>query len=104
MNLSVYGFDWDAGNRQKCQNHGLSLREIEAFFRQNTLYVAPDLAHSDDEQRFIAMGRSSAGHPMFVAFTLRGDKDKPLIRPISARYMHKREVDKYEEAFPEDDK
>ncbi len=30
---SIGGFDWDAGNRDKCRKHGLALAEIEAFFR-----------------------------------------------------------------------
>jgi uncharacterized DUF497 family protein len=29
MKLPVSGFEWDAGNRTKCQQHDLSLNEIE---------------------------------------------------------------------------
>ena len=31
--MEVQGYDWDDGNRSKCQNHGLSLEEIESVFR-----------------------------------------------------------------------
>ena len=48
MNPKIDGFDWDEGNEQKCQKHGLAKRDIKAF---------------------------------------------------SARYMHKNEVRKYEQAF-----
>ena len=92
----VSGFDWDAGNRAKCQKHGVSLAEIERFFRQE-IYVAPDPKHSHDEERYLAVGRSSKGRPMFVAFTLREQDDATLIRPISARYMHPREAKRYDE-------
>lgn len=84
-------FDWDEGNRAKVQKHGLSVAEIEAFFRAEPK-VAPDAALSVDEARFIAVGRAGSGRPAFVAFCWRGDR----IRPISARYMHDREVRRYE--------
>ena len=42
MGVAADGFDWDAGNRDKCQKHGLSIAEIEAFFLKNPK-VAPDL-------------------------------------------------------------
>jgi hypothetical protein len=47
----------------------------------------PDPAHSLSEQRFIAVGRTPAGRPVFIAVCFRGVR----IRPISARYMHARE-------------
>jgi uncharacterized DUF497 family protein len=59
MDLRVSGFDWDEGNRSKCQKHGLSIAEIEAFFMRGPR-VAPDPKHSADEVRFIAVGRTSA--------------------------------------------
>ena len=32
MDLRVNGFDWDEGNRKKCQKHGLTIAQIEAEF------------------------------------------------------------------------
>lgn len=98
INILTLAFDWDDGNRDKCQKHGLTLDEIEAFFRQDRLYIAPALKHTEDEQRLLAAGRSPLNdHPMFVVFTLRGDEDARLIRPISARYMHEGEARRYGE-------
>ena len=98
INIQTFAFDWDDGNRDKCQTHGLTLDEIEAFFRQDRLYIAPALKHTEDEQRLLAAGRSALnGRPMFVVFTLRGDDNGRLIRPISARYMHEREARRYGE-------
>jgi uncharacterized DUF497 family protein len=31
-----------------------------------------------------------------MVFTLRSEGDKVLLRPISARYMHKKEIEAYE--------
>lgn len=95
--MRVDGFDWDAGNRDKCTKHGLAIAEIEALF-QGAPRVAPDIRHSGTEQRFIAVGRSGTRRPVFVAFTIRTIDGQTLIRPISARYMHAEEARRYEEA------
>jgi len=96
MNIDITGFDWDDGNRNKCLKHGLSLKEIEAFFRQKTLFIAPDIKHSEKEERFLAIGKG-AKKPMIAVFTLRKEQGGLLIRPISARYMHDKEARKYDE-------
>lgn len=36
------------------------------------------------------------GRYIFAVFTLRHKGSKLLIRPISARYMHQKEIDHYE--------
>lgn len=90
--MRVAGFDWDDGNWPKCGKHGVSRRDIERLFLEAEVGVAPDLGHSmPAESRHIAVGRVD-GRAMFVAFTLRGGR----IRPISARYMHAKEADQYE--------
>jgi uncharacterized DUF497 family protein len=100
VNLRVTGFDWDGGNRAKCQKHGISIAEIEALFR-NAPRIAPDPRHSEDEDRMIAVGRTGAGQPVFVAFTLRTKNRRRLIRPVTARYMHAKEIAAYEKESAE---
>jgi uncharacterized protein len=95
MNLRVSGFDWDEGNRAKCQKHGLSIAQIKAFFMHSPR-IAPDHKHSADEDRLIAVGRV-AGRPVFVAFTIRVKDKRRFIRPVTARFMHAKEVAAYEE-------
>jgi uncharacterized DUF497 family protein len=92
---TVAGFDWDEGNLEKCQKHGVSIGEIEALLSSDP-GIAPDPGHSEQEDRFIAVGRNAAGRPIFVAFTFRIKADQRLIRPVSARYMHGREIAGYE--------
>ncbi len=87
------GFDWDAANRVKCQKHGVSLGEIEFVLQHGA--VAPDEIHSLVEQRFIAVGRTRARRPVFVAFTLRVKDGRTFVRPFSARYMHAKEALRY---------
>lgn len=90
--MKIAGFDWDSGNWPKCGKHGVSRGDIERLFLDGQARVAPDLKHTTpSESRHIAAGWVD-GRAMFVAFAFRGD----LIRPISARYMHAKEVSNYE--------
>jgi len=88
--------DWDEGNRAKCQKHGVRLDEIESFFQRQPRF-SPDLAHSALENRFIAVGQTAAGRPLFVVFTFRVRHGQRVVRPISARYMHAKEARRYAE-------
>ena len=63
--------------------------------------ILPDAAHSQRERRFRAIGRTDKGRGVFFVFTLRRKGDELLIRPISARYMHKEEIDAYEKENPD---
>jgi uncharacterized protein len=94
--VRVAGFDWDDANRDKCERHGVSRATIEALFRQ-PVALFPDPAHSRAETRFKAIGRTGAGRYVLMVFTLRRPADVTLIRPISARYMHTKEIEFYEE-------
>lgn len=96
--MEFSGFDWDDGNLAKCRKHGVSTGTIENLFRRG-LVILPDEAHSQKEQRFRAVGRTEKGRALFVVFTLRRRGVDVLIRPISARYMHKKESDHYAETY-----
>ena len=50
MSEAVVAFDWDDGNRGKCQKHGVSLQQIEALF-QGPMRVFSDPGHSTRETR-----------------------------------------------------
>lgn len=80
---ALAGFDRDEGNREKCRKHGLSLDEIERALRHGVLRVIADERHSREESRSIAICRTEAGRYAFVGFT--------------ARYMHAKEVSRYEQ-------
>jgi uncharacterized DUF497 family protein len=49
-----------------------------------------------EEPRFIAIGKTGLGRFAFVAFTPRLRGSMRLLRPITARYMHRKEIKKYE--------
>lgn len=97
--MEFNGFDWNEGNRDKCQKHGVSLAEVESLF-ERPVVILPDKENLQNERRFRAIGSTSKGRKAFVVFTLRDHGASKLIRPISARYMHKQEAESYEKDYP----
>ena len=91
--MKVAGFDWDDGNWPKCGKHGVSPEEIEQVLLGNPSVM---LDPHPDEPRMRAIGRTKAGRFVFLVFMLRQDDAKTLLRPISARFMHQKEIDHYE--------
>ena len=86
----ITGFDWDAGNaRKSADKHGVSQQEAEEVFFNEPLLVTDDVKHSQQEQRFHALGRTHSGRLLHITFCLRFDGTK--IRVISARLMSRRE-------------
>ncbi len=85
--LNSKEFDWDSGNLEKnWLKHGVSPLECEQVFFNQPL-IAPDVKHSQSEERFFALGRSDLDRYLFLSFTMRGQK----IRIISARDMSRKE-------------
>lgn len=68
--MEFAGFDWDGGNRKKCQKHGISIAEIESVFSRPVV-VLPDKDNPQGERRFRAIASTSKGRQVFVVFTLR---------------------------------
>ena len=100
MDDAFSGFDWDEGNREKCRKHGVSVAEIEHLFRIGPLAVTPDPEHSQAEERLQGIGKTQQGRSVFLVFTIRVRDGERLIRPISARYMHRKEIKNYEKQNP----
>ena len=92
--LTIAGLDWDDGNWPKCGKHGVSQDEIESLFvGEPGVYPDP----SAGELRYRAIGKVASGRYVFAAFTLRQRENGLFIRPISARYMHDKEIRRYEQ-------
>lgn len=88
------GFQWDEGNLDKnWYLHQVTNGECEEVFFNLPLILASDTKHSQQEQRFYALGRTDRNRWLFIAFTVREE----LIRVISAREMNERETRKYAE-------
>ena len=92
----IEGFDWDVGNaRKSVDKHDVSQGEAEQVFFNDPLLIVQDVAHSVEEMRLHALGRTDAGRLLHITFTLR-DAGR-LICVISARTMNRKERIRYEQ-------
>jgi uncharacterized DUF497 family protein len=85
----------DGNGESRSTAPGVTIAAIESVFL-GAVAVFPDPAHSNVEERFRAIGRANDKRSVLIVFILRRRGNDLLIRPLSARYMHKREVDHYE--------
>jgi uncharacterized DUF497 family protein len=92
--MKLAGFDWDEGNWPKCGKHGVSREEIEQVLL-NSPAVMPD--PHQNEPRMRAIGKTAAGRYVFLVFMLREIAQQTYLRPISARFMHQKEIEHYED-------
>ncbi len=93
-------FEWDQGNLNKNRlKHLVEAKECEDIFYHDPL-VSQDIFHSHSETRMRALGQTSKGRLLFVAFTVRKNK----IRVISARVQNKKEKLTYQKEVKPDDK
>lgn len=90
----ITGFEWDKGNIDKSyEKHSITPNETEEVFIDENIWFQDDVDHSQDEERFTAIGKTSQKRVLFVVFTIRGAK----IRIISARRANIKERREYEE-------
>ena len=94
--VSIVGFEWDAGNARKNDKHGVSMADAEQVFFNTPLLLLDDVAHSQSEARFHALGQTDQTRLLHLTFTLR--RSGELIRVISGRDMHRKERSVYEQA------
>jgi uncharacterized DUF497 family protein len=91
--MQIAGFDWDAGNWPKCGKHGVSKQEIEQVLLHTPAVMSdPHVG----EARMRAIGKTEAGRAVFLVFVVREKAGQHWLRPISARYMHAKEIVHYE--------
>lgn len=90
MTIRFGGFDQEAGNWPKCGKHGVSQSEIEEVFL-SPIKESADPCSAGIRKR--AVGITRAGRHVFLVFTIREKDGATLIRPVSARYMHKKEIE-----------
>ena len=88
-------FEWNPANDEiNRTKHGLSFEEATELFNAGVDYLEIyDEQHSNEEDRFIAVGPIKRG-VIVVAYTERDDE---VLRILSARLATKKERQRYEE-------
>jgi uncharacterized DUF497 family protein len=87
-------FEWDEDkDRENVKKHRVSFQEAKTVFGDPWAITIHDPAHSEEEDRYIELGRSAKDRVLVVVYTERGLN----IRLISCRRATKLERKVYEE-------
>jgi len=91
-------FEWnDQKNRSNFKKHGVWFEEGKTLWSNPDSIEFFDPAHSEDEDRFIRVGYSTANRILLVVFCEK--EEGQIIRIISARKATTKEVREYEEGI-----
>lgn len=90
---SPVSYEWDpAKARANFARHGVHFSDAATVLEDDLALTIRD-PFSEDEERWITLGRDAAGHILVVIYAWRGD----IVRLISARRATAREKRQYEE-------
>lgn len=99
MSTTDYEFDWDDNKAAiNLDKHGVDFREAMTVILDPLAMTFFDAEHSQDEERWISVGRSSEGALLLLVhtFTATGPSSA-LVRIISARAATRNERRQYEQ-------
>lgn len=86
--------EWDPNKaKQNISKHDVSFEEAATIFDDPLSSTIDDPLHSENEERYIIIGKSKQNRLLVVSLADRGER----IRIISARLANNRERVKYEE-------
>ncbi|MDP3515316.1 MAG: BrnT family toxin [Sulfuritalea sp.] len=92
--MSALHFEWDERKATaNVKKHGVSFEEAKSAFYDEHAKIIDDPDHSEDEERFVLLGLSSALRLLVVCHCYRGDGG--VIRIISARKAMAKEMKSY---------
>ena len=94
-----YNCDWDPEKaKQNLRKHKVSFQRAATIFRDPHAVSIFDEEHSQEEDRWITMGRDDSGIILVMIHTFGMiDETSYAVRIISARKATKREREQYEE-------
>ena len=91
-------FIWDERkNRQNKSKHGVSFEEAQSVFFDEAAREFFDPDHSEEEDRFLLLGRSQRLRVLLICHCFR-ESDR-VIRIISARRADRQEREQYETRY-----
>lgn len=92
MTKVVYHFEWDAAKaRANLSKHGVSFRTATVVFRDPLALTVYDEEHSEDEERWVTLGRAPGGQYLVVAHTFAEISGR---RYESESFLHARRIAK----------
>ena len=95
----IYHFEWDpAKEHSNAAKHRVTFRLATTVFRDQLALTIFDEEHSENEERWVTLGRAESEQHLVVVHTvLHTSSTEVLIRIISARTADKQEIRDYQE-------
>jgi uncharacterized DUF497 family protein len=95
----LYHFDWDASKaRSNQRKHGVSFQLATSVFRDLQALTIYDDEHSDNEERWVTLGRAGDGRTLVVVHSsVQTLPTEIRVRIISARRADRDEIRDYED-------
>ena len=81
IDAGLLEFDWDKGNVRKNKKHRVEDSESEEVFFDENKVILRDVLHSQEEERFVLIGKTKKERILVVVFSKRKDhRITPCIR------------------------
>ena len=94
-------FEWDRKKENiNIKKHDVTFEQASYVFADPFALNRYDEAHSDDEERWVLLGKSLNETILLVVHTFRDNDGKEFVRIISARRATKKEEKFYKERCP----
>lgn len=89
-------FEWDQKkNRLNQKKHQISFKQASAVFLDKDAIYMPDEEHSENEERWVVLGKIENFTIVVVVFVDKSSKTEEKLRIISARKADKAEEKDY---------
>ncbi len=94
-------FEWDRKKENiNIKKHGVTFEQASYVFSDPFALNRYDDEHSEDEDRWVLLGKSLNETILLVVHTFRDNNGKEFVRIISARKATKKEEKAYKERCP----
>jgi len=94
-------FEWDIGKEAvNIQKHGVSFEQASYVFADPFALNRYDDEHSEEEDRWVMLGKSLNEVILVVVHTFTTDEGTEFVRIISARKATKKEKQAYQQRCP----
>lgn len=94
-------FEWDISKEKlNIKKHGITFEQASYVFTDHFALSKHDDEHSDNEDRWILLGKTLNEQILVVVHTFRADSGTEFVRIISARRATKKEKQIYHKRCP----
>ena len=94
-------FEWDTGKETiNVQKHSVSFEQASYVFADPFALNRYDDKHSDEEDRWVILGKSLNEVILVVVHTFMTEEGTEFVRIISARKATKKEKQVYQQRYP----